>query len=231
VNSERADFSIPRETTGTLFFADEISLNAIRDGALAVIGEDLKSFIDEINMQKETALTRPHLLRRPGRPSVPRADEIQGRVHQRHPQANKTELEMALHRQLYQRQVGRKQEFARILSEPTNTDNPQDYYARLQKFVEDENEIGKTSLSQYIAHRRVILELLEKYLSQDPGTGDYGLEKTVHSLVFRMRSTSDDVPFEQRTARRKNEPHLWSRGEQFAGPSSSILRFESYQAA
>lgn len=50
---------------------------------------------------------------------------------------------------------------------------------------------------KYVVHRRVILELLDKYLSQDQSTGDYGLEKTIHSLVFPMRSTSEDVPFEQ----------------------------------
>lgn len=80
-------------------------------------------------------------------------------------------MEVALHRQLYQRQVRLKQEGNRILSEPVNTENLRDYYSRLQKFVEDENEIGKTSLAQYIVHRKIILELLEKYLSQDQETG------------------------------------------------------------
>lgn len=80
-------------------------------------------------------------------------------------------MEVALHGQLYQRQVRLKQEGNRILSEPVNTENLRDYYSRLQKFVEDENEIGKTSLAQYIVHRKIILELLEKYLSQDQETG------------------------------------------------------------
>lgn len=208
VNSERTDFSIPRETAAAdrdagssaedapaELFADEISLKAIRDGALAAVTEDLKSFMDAINTQKEAALT-----------SYIAEDGPQYRVLMKYrgefiddipPQASKTEMEMALHRQLYQRQVRLKQEGARILSEPAAADNTQEYYTRLQKFVEDENEIGKTSLAQYIVHRRVILELLEKYLTQDPDTGDYGLEKTVHSLVFPMRATSDDVPFEQ----------------------------------
>lgn len=208
VNSERTDFSIPREATAAdrdagssaegappELFADEISLKAIRDGALAAVTEDLKSFMDAINTQKEAALT-----------SYIAEDGPQYRVLMKYkgefiddipPQASKSEMEMALHRQLYQRQVRLKQEGARILSEPAAADNTKEYYARLQKFVEDENEIGKTSLAQYIVHRRVILELLEKYLTQDPDTGDYGLEKTVHSLVFPMRATSDDVPFEQ----------------------------------
>ncbi len=41
------------------------------------------------------------------------------------------------------------------------------------------------------------MDLLAKALKQDPETGKYALEGTVHSLIFPMRSTSDDVPFEQ----------------------------------
>ena len=63
--------------------------------------------------------------------------------------------------------------------------------------MSDENELGKTALAQYVVHRRVIVELLEKALSVNPDTGKYALEKAVHGLVFPMRSTSDDVPFEQ----------------------------------
>ena len=48
-----------------------------------------------------------------------------------------------------------------------------------------------------MVHRRVILELLQKALSRDPITGDYALEKTIHELIFPMRTTSDEVPFEQ----------------------------------
>lgn len=70
VNNERTDFSIPRESARPEyaadapvdgapadFFADEISIRAIRAGALAAISEDLKPFTDEINTQKETALS------------------------------------------------------------------------------------------------------------------------------------------------------------------------------
>jgi len=209
VNSERTDFSIPRESTAgeravageaktgdeLELFTDEISLRAIRDGAVSAIIEDLKPFIDEINSQKEAALT-----------TYIAEDGPQYRVLMKYkddfindipPQATKSEMEMALHQQIYQREVRLKKEGARLLSEPASTDNTQEYYDRLQKFVEDENEIGKTALAKYVVHRRVILELLDKYLSQDQETGEYGLEKTIHSLVFPMRATSEDVPFEQ----------------------------------
>jgi hypothetical protein len=202
VNNERTDFSIPRESArsdhdsaAADLLADEISLRAIREGALAVVSEDLKPFTDDINTQKETALS--HYVAEDAPQYRVLLKYREDFINELPPQPTKTEMEVALHRQLYQRQVRLKQEGNRILAEPINTENTRDYYSRLRKFVEDENEIGKTSLAQYIVHRKVILELLEKYLSQDQETGDYGLEKTVHSLVFPMRTTSDDVPFEQ----------------------------------
>ena len=70
VNSERPDFCIPREpptdpavSTGEAppaasdLFADDISLNAIREAAITAITEDLKLFLDELNIAKEAALT------------------------------------------------------------------------------------------------------------------------------------------------------------------------------
>ena len=208
VNSERTDFSIPREppadraiSTGedppaaSDLFADDISLKAIREAAMAAISEDLKPFLDELNIAKEAALT-----------TYITEDAPQYRVLLKHkadildqisPMASKAEMEMTLHRQLHKRQVELKQEGIRILAEAENVQDPQEYYARFRKFVEDENELGKTALAQYIIHRRVILDLLAKALKQDPETGKYALEKTVHSLIFPMRSTSDEVPFEQ----------------------------------
>ena len=208
VNSERTDFSIPREppadravSSGEIppavsdLLADDISLKAIREAAIATITEDLRPFLDELNTAKEAALT-----------SYIVEDAPQYRVLLKHkadildqisPTASKTEMEMTLHRQLHKRQTELKQEGIRILAEAENVQDPQEYYARFRKFVEDENELGKTALAQYIIHRRVILDLLAKALKQDPETGNYALEKTVHSLIFPMRSTSDDVPFEQ----------------------------------
>jgi hypothetical protein len=113
------------------------------------------------------------------------------------PGASKAELDTALHRQLYQRQIKLKQEGQRILAETDEVADGEEFYRRFEQYVSDENEIGKTALAQYVVHRRTIVGLLDKALSRDSETGRHGLEKTVHSLVFPMRSTSADVPFER----------------------------------
>ena len=163
VNNERTDFSIPKDAAtsarseiageqsseiageqppaSTDLFADDISLKAIRDAALVAVTEDLKQFLDEINTQKEAALT-----------AYIDQDAPQYRVLMKYkaefidqiaPQAGKTDLEMALHRQLYNRQVKLKAEGLRILAEADHVQDAQEYYVRFRKFVEDENESGR----------------------------------------------------------------------------------------
>ena len=176
-------------------FADEISLKDIRDAAIAAITSDLKPYLEEINNAKEEALTRYIAEEAPQyRVLMKHRHEF---IDQIPPSATVEQLESALHRQLYQRQVRLKEEGRRILDEAGHVEDAEEFYERFERFVSDENEIGKTALAQYVVHRRVILDLLEKALSLDPETGKYQLEKTIHSLVFPMRKTSDDVPFEQ----------------------------------
>jgi hypothetical protein len=208
VNSERTDFSIPKEPPTERIevgnessiairdlLADEIDLKSIREAALMAVKEDLKPYLDELNTTKEAALK-----------SYIAEEAPQYRVLLRHqsefidqipPDASKDEMEMALHRHLYERQVELKKEGRRILEEVDTAPDSDDFYRRFDQYVSDANEIGKTALAQYVVHRRVIVELLDKALSRDSETGRYGLEKTVHSLVFPMRTTSDDVPLEQ----------------------------------
>jgi hypothetical protein len=46
-------------------------------------------------------------------------------------------------------------------------------------------------------HRRIILEFLDKSLQVNQDTKKYPLESVVHSIIYPMRTTSDDVPYEQ----------------------------------
>jgi len=74
---------------------------------------------------------------------------------------------------------------------------PEEYEAKLNSFLERENELGKSSLAQYVAHRKVILEFFEKSLQANPETGKYPLEEIIHKIIYPMRTTSEDVPYEQ----------------------------------
>ena len=203
VNSDRTSFSFSvaddedqaRDPVQVELLADELSLKLIREQALAKITKDLKPFLDEINAAKQASVDRyineeaPQY--RPLRRYMPEfIDTIPPNPTPRTP-------EMTLHEQLHRKQRELKQESHKIIEEEAPGENPEDYAVRFQDFIERFNELGTSTLAQYVLHRKIILDLFEKALQRDLETGKYSLEKTVHNIVFPMRTTSEDVPFEQ----------------------------------
>ena len=49
--------------------------------------------------------------------------------------------------------------------------NYNEYKKRFAEFMEDYNEIGASALAQYVAHRRIILDFLERAISRAEGAG------------------------------------------------------------
>jgi hypothetical protein len=70
------------------------------------------------------------------------------------------------------------------------------YKAEYNQYIEQENDLGKAKLAQYIAHRKVILTLLSNNLEHGDD-GKYSLEESVHGLIFPLRQTSDDIDYEK----------------------------------
>jgi hypothetical protein len=67
------------------------------------------------------------------------------------------------------------------------------YESRMNDFIETMNEVGKSQLASYIAHRRAILDLLDVSLKKSATDKNYKLEEILHNMIFPMRQTSRDV--------------------------------------
>jgi hypothetical protein len=197
VNGERTSFTFPIHDRGeNRRIPGDIGLDDIRVSALACVTEDLKQYLDVINEQKKEIINRYIAHEAPEyRPLARYIDEF---IDQIQPGARGASLETALHQQLYQRQRQLKQESRVLMDESEKAAlKPEEYESRLSNFIERENELGKSSLAQYVAHRKVILEFLEKSLRSDPTTGKYPLEDVIHRIIYPMQAMSDDVPYEQ----------------------------------
>jgi hypothetical protein len=75
------------------------------------------------------------------------------------------------------------------------------------KFIEDVNRLGQSNLAQYVAYRKLILDLLDENM-RSTKQGTFELEETVHRVIMPLRCTSDDVPFE--------DQNLWIIDERLA---------------
>jgi hypothetical protein len=197
VNNERTAFNFPEEESrdsGDLFA--EPSLAGIRDAAVGCVSQDLEPFLDEINTEKRSKISTYIAQEAPEyRPLVRYMEEFIDRIP---PGMSGRALESALHEQMYEKQRQLKDEGNELFEKAESQAlKPEEYEVKLNDFLERANEIGKSSLAQYVAHRKVILDFLEKSLQADPETGKYPLEQILHRIIYPMRTTSDDVPYEQ----------------------------------
>lgn len=181
--------------TVDLFAQTAIRRADIRNSALPFIQEDLSNIIETINTTKLERIK-----------AYIQTDAPQYRILLKYssefidklpPQPSRTEMETALHRELYNREVKMKQEGSRIIKEAEKVDNYDDYQKRFSSFMEQYNELGASALAQYVAHRKIILEFLSRAISIPDGERKYPLERVVHQLVFPMRHTSEDTPYTQ----------------------------------
>ena len=206
VNSERIGFTFPVERSSDALF-DEITFDAIRSESVACVSLDLLPFLEEINIEKRASINSYIAQEAPQyRPLVRYMDEFIDRIP---PGATGRTLEVALHEQMYEKQRQLKTESHALFEEAGKQGlKPEEYEAKLADFLERANELGKSSLAQYVVHRKVILDFLEKSLQANPETGKYPLEEIIHKIIYPMRATSGDVPYEQQ--------NLWIIDERLA---------------
>lgn len=78
-----------------------------------------------------------------------------------------------------------------------DSDSFDHYKAKMNEHITRINDMGKSQLASYVAHRRSILDLLDISLKKSRVDEKYRLEEVLHNMLFPMRQTSKDVFFEQ----------------------------------
>jgi hypothetical protein len=204
VNPARTDFDLEileddDVEQPTLALGPGIRRSDIRDECVKCIQDDLSTVMRSINEEKQEKI-RQYVAQ----------DAPQYKILLKHtaqfidkisPTASKPEIDAALHREIFQREVKVRAEGARIIKEAEKVDDYEEYQRRLADFMDNYNELGASALAQYVAHRRIILDFLDRAITQEPNAKKFPLERVVHQLVFPMRTTSDDTPY--------HEQNLW----------------------
>jgi hypothetical protein len=217
VNPARTDFEIASgedaEAEQQDLFDSEIHLSEIREKALELIQAELSGVFSDINQTKENRIRSYVQSEAPQYKVLMKyRDEFINKIS---PSASKTDIEVALHRELYEREVEMKKQGSRIIKEAEKIDDYEEYHKRLSAFLDKYNELGAAALAQYVAHRKILLEFLKGAVSRNPDTDKYPLEQVVHQLVFPMRFTDEDIP--------SHEQNLWMLDER--------LTFHSFVAS
>lgn len=98
--------------------------------------------------------------------------------------------------------------------------NSEDYKKRFGQQIEKINSANGAALAEYVAHRKVILDLMEFAIRQNEN-GKFEKESFIHHIIYPMRTTSDDIPY--------SNHNLWLIDEKLAYCSyvSSDIPFDN----
>jgi len=188
VRAERTDFDI-LEKPGELFAGTEISLSDIKDAVITKASDYLSTYLEE---NKTKAIER---IEKFVSTKAPRYRPILGRIPDYKliidPNISDKELDIHLHKQLAEIEQELLETGHDVL-EPKENEDLTEYQKRLQEYLRKVEDIKKSDLANYVSHRRVILELLEKAIQRGED-GKYAREDLIHNLIMPVRVESNEI--------------------------------------
>lgn len=203
VTPERHGFNISETVNG--FFKDEdVSFEDIRNEVLAQILVYLEEYL-----KKNTEEGKKRVVDFVNQ-KAPRYRPILNRIKEEDqivdPNITDKALEIKLHSHLTTIETELLSE-GHDLMKPNNIENENDYSKRIEDYLSKASDLKKSDLANYVAHRKVILDLLGKAIEVQEN-GKYLKEEILHQLIMPMRKNSDDIFF--------NDSNLWLIDERLA---------------
>jgi hypothetical protein len=203
VTPERVGFNIS-ETLEGLFADDEISFSEIRDSAIKIITEYLDQYLTEnkqIGIKRLTDFVDSKAPRY--RPILGRLDDHEKIVD---PTISDKDLDIKLHSHLMAFESELLAE-GHDLMIPDGIEDKMEYSKRIDDYLSKASDLKRSDLANYVAHRKVILDLLRKAIKK--GTdGKYSKEDVLHKLIMPMQTISNAIKFE--------DSNLWLVDERLA---------------
>ena len=188
VRSERTGFDI-EESPFDLLESDDISQKEIREAVLVKASNFLKEFLAEKCRRGKEKVIEFVANKAPRyRPILNRIPDGDLAVD---PKISDRDLDLLLNGHLFEIS-------SKILSDghdlmqPKPGEAPEDYQDRIHNYLEIVKDVKKSDLASYVAHRRVVLDMLERSI-QKGSDGKYAREDLIHDLIMPRGCTSDEV--------------------------------------
>lgn len=188
VDMNRLSFDIAESGKNLI---DEVSLEEIITNSCVSIKEYLHEFLNPIAKEKieriqsyatSVAPQFRHLLK-----------YMPDKVEAIKPNLNDDKLDDALYeiKRTFDKQA--KKEQKELFEQLDETSMSTEEYERFfQGQIEKISDANSAVLAEYVAHRRVIIELFERGLRRQDD-GKFNKEKYMHNLIYPMKATSDDI--------------------------------------
>jgi len=188
VRSERTSFEIAENFDG-LFADTEITLKDIREKIIECAKVYLQDFL-VANVKAGRDRVDNFISKKAPRyrPIINYIDEQELIVD---PNISDKDLELHLHKQLAEIERKLLEDGHDVMS-PAAGENFDDYQERLNNYLRTAEDIKKSDLANYVSHRRVILDLLEKSIKR-MDDGKFAREDLIHKLIMPMGKDSNEV--------------------------------------
>ena len=203
VNTERLDFNIAQNDNG-LFSDTDITFDEIR-----------KVVISKISAYLDPYLTNNKVLGKKRiedfvDKSAPKYKSILNHISEENkivdPSISDKDLELYLHKQQTAFEESLLSE-GHELMKPSIMDDEVSYNEKLNNYLSKVIDLKKSDLANYVAHRKVIIDLLEKAIEKQ-SNGKYVKEDVIHKLIMPMIQTSHTVSLD--------DCNLWLLDERLA---------------
>lgn len=188
VRAERTSFDIAEHFDG--FFANtEISLRDIRENVIECAKVYLQDFLSanvkagQERVEEFIAQKAPRY-----RPILSRIDEQELIVD---PSISDKDLELHLYKHWTDIEHQLIEKGHDIMTVGDN-ESLGDYQERLNDYLRTAEDLKKSDLANYVSHRRVILDILEKSI-QPLANGRYAREELIHELIMPLRKNSNEI--------------------------------------
>ena len=184
VNEERTEIIFDNEES---MFEEAVTIKELKNNVTAIIREHFKSKLNEfsekkLNRVRNFVISHPrfrHLLKYKSNDIL----EINNSIDD-----SKLEVELFKIQQKMELEVlnETKVEMVNIVSKDDKIN---------ENLYEKILDVGNAKLSEYILHRKNILDLLELHLKKKDG--QYSTEEVIHNLIFPLRKTSNEISLEE----------------------------------
>jgi hypothetical protein len=186
VRSERTSFDIAEHIDDIL---NEISFKEIRDAVLRRTSEYLKDVLAN-NVSAGQKRVEDFIDNH-----APRYRPITNYISKEllivDPEKSDKELELQLHAHWYEVERQLVSDGHDIM-QPQNEEHFDEYKERLNSYLQKAEDLKKSDLANYVSHRKVIIDLLQKSIEQ-LGDGKYAREDIIHKLIMPMQKDSSQV--------------------------------------
>lgn len=184
VNDERTSIAFSK---GEVEFPDETSQEELRKEITSMI---YKEFVDQIEFLSHTRFikVKEFVSQHPRYKQLLKYKPNQ--IKKIPSTLNDEKMELELFKIQQELELDVKQEANQILKFIESDEDKESFSQKHQELFTKIIEVGNSKLSEYVIHRKLVLDLFSKFLKEN------ATEKAVHNLIFPLHSLSDEIGFE-----------------------------------